>query len=474
MNKYRFLAKNIGLLTLSNLGTKLLTFFLVPLYTNVLTTAEYGTYDLFNTTIGVLVPIVTLNIMEAVLRFSLEENNNRERIFTIGIKFLGIGSAIVLVCLWLNHIFEVVEIIDDYAFFFFLMFFVQALSGVCMGFARGLDKIEDVSIAGIFGSIVMLMLNILLLATFNLGLKGYFVAHIVGVGVQSAYLIIKLKCWEYISKKPSGDTSQQDMITYSCPLIANSVAWWVNNLADRYIVIFFCGLSANGIYSVAAKIPSILSIFQTIFNQAWTLSAVHDYDADDKSGFFQKMYHLYNASMCIICSGLILFNRVLAKLLYAKDFYSAWKYMPFLMISIVFGAMSGYIGGIFSAVKDSKIFAKSTVLGAIVNVCMNFILVPLVGPIGAAIATTISYWFVWVIRVKHLKKYLSISINIKRDYLTYILLVIQSMAFLFFMEENLALYFIEVILLLLIIFCYKSELVSVIKCFFDINKLKVK
>lgn len=72
MNKYKYLFKNIGLLTLSSFATKLLSFFLVPLYTNILTTTEYGTYDLFNTTVGVLLPILTLNVQDAVMRFAMD------------------------------------------------------------------------------------------------------------------------------------------------------------------------------------------------------------------------------------------------------------------------------------------------------------------------------------------------------------------------------------------------------------------
>lgn len=72
MGRYKYLLKNIGLLTISNFATKFLSFFLVPLYTNILTTTEYGTYDIFNTTIGVLLPILTLNIQEAVMRFSID------------------------------------------------------------------------------------------------------------------------------------------------------------------------------------------------------------------------------------------------------------------------------------------------------------------------------------------------------------------------------------------------------------------
>ncbi|MBW7988152.1 hypothetical protein E0704_08070 [Lactobacillus helveticus] len=86
MNKYKYLFKNIGLLTLSNFATKLLSFFLVPLYTSVLTTGQYGTYDLFNTTIGVLIPILTLNILDAILRFGMDKAYDKDAIVTLGTK----------------------------------------------------------------------------------------------------------------------------------------------------------------------------------------------------------------------------------------------------------------------------------------------------------------------------------------------------------------------------------------------------
>ena len=71
MKGYKYLFKNIGLLTISQFGTKILVFLLVPLYTSVLSTSEYGTYDLFVTTINLLVPIVTLNLSDAVLLFNI-------------------------------------------------------------------------------------------------------------------------------------------------------------------------------------------------------------------------------------------------------------------------------------------------------------------------------------------------------------------------------------------------------------------
>lgn len=426
MNRYTYLLKNIGLLTLSNFATKLLSFFLVPLYTNILTTTEYGTYDLFNTTIGVLIPILTLNIQEAVMRFSLDNKNNRKSIVTVATKYLLISNTFVILGLGVNYVFGLSLIVKQYSILFFLMFLSQTISGMVTMYIRGIDRISDLSVSSVFASVTTIVLNITFLAILHWGLIGYFLANIIGPLVQCLYLICRAHITKEINLKKSYLSEEKEMLDYSKPLIANSIAWWVNNVSDRYVVVFFCGLAQNGVYSVASKIPSILNIFQSIFNQAWTLSAVKDFDPDDKSGFFTNTYKAYNCMMTIVCSGIILTDKILAKFLYAKDFYTAWKYVPWLTIAILFGALSGYLGGFFSAVKDSKIFARSTMIGAIVNLGLNILFTPFYGVMGAAVATAICYIVVWVIRYQQSKKYIRIRVNLMRDIITYILLIFQS------------------------------------------------
>lgn len=422
---YRYLFNNIGLLTLSNFATKFLSFFLVPLYTSILSTTDYGTFDLFNATIAVLLPILTLNIQESVLRFSLDGKTKRAAIASISTKYLLISNLIVLTIMILNKIFVFNTIMADYALFFLLMFFSQSLVGVMTSYIRGIDRVADLSISSVITSIVTIGCNILFLVVFKFGLSGYFWANIIGPLFQCIYLMVRSDFFKNV-KLCVYEQEEKEMIDYSKPLIANSIAWWVNNVSDRYVITFFCGLAENGIYSVAGKIPSILNIFQTIFNQAWTLSAVKDFDAEDKNGFFSNTYKAYNCVMVITCSGIILFDKILAHFLYAKDFFVAWKYVPWLTIAIVFGAMSGYLGGFFSAAKDSKIFATSTIMGAFVNLILNLIFTPLYGAMGAAVATAVCYIVVWGYRLWQSKRYIKIKVNIIRDIFSYILLVMQA------------------------------------------------
>ena len=106
-SKYKTLFKNVGLLTLSNMATKILTFLLVPLYTSVLTTEEYGIYDLVVTSVNLLVPILTLNIIDAVMRFAMRKDLPIEKVASIGMKFVLASIPIVVVSLFVINVFNI-------------------------------------------------------------------------------------------------------------------------------------------------------------------------------------------------------------------------------------------------------------------------------------------------------------------------------------------------------------------------------
>ncbi|WP_413777629.1 polysaccharide biosynthesis C-terminal domain-containing protein [Streptococcus pneumoniae] len=143
-----------------------------------------------------------------------------------------------------------------------------------------------------------------------------------------------------------------------------------------------------------------------------------------------------------------------------NEFYDAWKFVPFLLIANVFGAISGFAGGIFSAVKDSKIYSQSTLVGAIVNIIFTFVFVYYYGAIGAAIATMISYFVVWIIRVHTMRKYIKLKIFIRRDVFSYVLLIFQSIVL--WLENSYILYPIQVVLFLLLVMLFYKEIKSII------------
>lgn len=470
MSNAKYLAKNIGLLALSQFGTRLLSFFLVPLYTRILTTEEYGTYDLFNTTIALFIPFLTLNIKEASLRFALDQTKERQDIFSISLNYCLRAIICAVALLSVNSIFGLSPVINDYKWFVLALFITNILNGVISNFARGIDYMRDIAISGVLCTTVIIGLNIVTLLPLHMGLTGYFLANIIGSVAQSIYLFVRFRGWKYMHGGRPNFALKKEMTDYSKPLIANGVAWWINSVSDRYIIIWLCGLAENGIYSVANKIPTILDVFQGIFSQAWTLSAVRDYQSADKTIFFTKMFQLYNFGMTCMCSFLIIFSRVLAGLLYAKEFYTAWRYVPFLMLAVLFGALAGYIGGIFSAAKASKEFAYSTIIGAVLNLVLNLLFVRRIGALGAAIATAICYFVIYMIRVINVKKFIELAVSWSVIILQYVVLTVQSVL-LFMLDESVLFYVLQGILLFFILLSSREQILYLkAKIFVNIRK----
>ena len=461
MEKYVYLLKNVGIMTLASFGTKILSFLMVPLYTNILSTEAYGTYDIYQTTLFLIVPVLSLNIADGIMRFSLDEEYDKQEVFMVGIRRYIIACILCVLIVAVNQFFSIIKTLTLFPQFLILYFVTSLMSDILNNYARGIEKVFDVAVGGIIGSVSMLSLNIVLLLVFRQGLIGYFIANCLSFACTDLYLIIKLKIWRVFCWKKGNKSLKKRIMTYSIPMGLGNIGWWINNVSDRYIVTWICGLAANGVYSAACKIPSLLSMFQQIFNQAWTISAVKEYDQDDTE-FYSTIYKAYNMCMVITCSGLILVDKLIAKILFGPDFYEAWKYAPFLMISVVFGAVVQLLGGIFSAAKESKAFGNTVLIGAAANTIMNVVFVYVYGPLGAAIATSLSYMLIWILRLYKVTRRMKLNIMLVRDVLSYIVLYIQATLLVFYSYEWQG-YVIQIEMVALVLVLYYRDLRTLFK-----------
>lgn len=467
MNKTNYLLKNMGILTISNFSSKILVFLLVPLYTSVLTTAEYGAYDLAVSTATLLYPILTLNIVDAVMRFSMDKECSKEKIAVIGIRLVSISIVIFGVgCYFLNR-YAMWPEIYGLELSIFLYYVSYVFNQFLIQFAKGLERVLDMGIAGVISTVMTLVCNVLFLLVFKWGLKGFFWASILSQIFSIIYLIMKINFLGYLKSMQIDKELQKEMLLYCVPLIATVVGWWINSTASKYIVTFLIGISANGILSVSYKIPQIINTLQGIFIQAWQISAIKEYGNEDTARFYGNTFLMINTLMCLSCSLLILLTRPLAHILYAKDFYQAWQYVPFLLVASVLNCASGLLGPILSAKKDSKGMMWSAVIGAGANIPLNLGIVYLTGIQGATIATIISSFIIYYIRRIAVGK----DIIIERYYtviLSWGLLSLQA-SFAIYLEKWWIEISISIILLMVNVTIIKQ---IVIRIFNIINKIK--
>lgn len=423
MSKYKELAKNTGIFALANFSSKILIFLLVPIYTRVLTTTEYGFYDLVYTTIQLFVPILTLNISEAVMRFLMKDGVSKKSVFSIAVLDIFIGSIAFALLLLVNNLFSLSDLISQYSIYIFVIFVFYTLNNFLIQFSKGIDKIGVTAISGVISTAVMLAMNVILLVVFDWGLLGFFIANVCGYVIPCIYIVSRLRLWELFEIKIDKKL-QWEMVYYALPLVLNILSWWVNNTSDRYIVTAIVGIQASAIISVAYKIPQILSTISAIFIQSWQISAIKIQEDKSDTTFVSNMLLYYNALLLIIASGIILFVKPISNILFGISLYSAWELVPFLIISSLFNAISGCIGAIMGAKMDTHNIAKSALVGMIANIILNIVLTFLMGPQGITISTLIASFLIFYMRKDSVKEINSETY--RAIYLSWILLVVEA------------------------------------------------
>lgn len=407
MNRSKKLGINVILMTISSFGSKLLTFFLVPLYTSYLSTAEYGVSDLITTTTSLLAPVFTATIGEAVMRYALEKDVDKEQVLRIGL-ITHIVGFLMLLCI--SPILLKIELLKPYYIFFILYYFTFTFYSLFSLFCRGIQKIGAFTISGIVQTASMVVTNIISLVVLHKGIYGYLLSYIVSNVVGIFLLLFLGKIYLYIKPGKIDKKLAKEMFRYSIPMIPNSISWWISNSSDKYILTFLCGATVNGIYSVAYKIPTILSVCYSVFMSAWRLSAVDDFGSKETEIFYSNILTKMTKALTIMAAGIICFNKILAKFLYAKDFFSAREFVPVLVIAFLLHGLGEFYGSVYTSARQTKMLLYSSLGGAIANIVLNFLMIPVWKGMGAAIATMISYGIILLVRAIHSKKIMTITV----------------------------------------------------------------
>lgn len=422
MNRGRYLLKNMSLFTVSNIASKLMVFLLVPFYTNVLTESDYGIADVMQATLLLAVPLLSMNAGEAALRYGIEESGKRGSILRSGLRHVIRSAALVyIICIALI----LIPVLSEYKLYFALfsvLFSCDAFYEFMLLYTQGCEKVEIMIRGSISCTFITVVSNLLLLLVFHMGLYGYLISQMAAFLISAGIMFFRIRGFEALSE-PEDLLLRQEMTEYGRGMMLYSTASWANNALDRYFILFMLGSIQNGLYGVAYKIPAILMVFQRIFAQSFQMSATKSYKEEDAGKFFGELYELYNAVMLSGCAFILLILRPLAAFMFRKGFYEAWIMVPPLLISVIFGALEGYLGSICLAHKDGKSMGIATGTGAVVNIILNYFGIILFGTIGAAYATMISYFTMFEIAFALTRKHILMEVDIRRDAFGYLMIL---------------------------------------------------
>lgn len=458
MNREREFIKNTVILGFGNFFPKLLSFITIPIVSGYLTKTEYGTYDYINSLVTFFAQLATLQVSTAVFRYLIESRNNKEKCksiitnaYVFSVPLMIIVSLFPLL-LFRNEIILIKILI----IFYFLIYVLYGMTGQV---ARGLSYNKIYAVSSVVNAVINAICIVVLVYGKRQGLVGMLLALTLSYFLSTLVIFCKLKLWKYVEGRLLSISVIRELLAYSLPMIPNSISSWILKLSDRIILTSVLGAEANAIYGMANKIPSLLSLVQTVFVMAWQENAsiaVNDRDADIYyTKIFKRIFVLLSTSSMLLISVTPWLFRILIK----GDYGESYLQIPILVIADFFYCLCAFQGGIYIAHKKTKQVAFTTAAAAVINFLVNVSFVRCIGVTAASISTLIAYLILYCFRCYNIKSFQSVSYSLHTQLLFIPMFVITLTLF---VQKNNALDIVNVSINLIIFFILNRDFVELL------------
>ena len=410
MKQIKQLMKNTLIYAIGNFGTKVLSLLIIPLYSYNIAPKELGYYDLVITIISLLQPILTFQLADGVYRMLVGSDSVQQDEYiasTLKLLFKGLIFIIIFGSIIVN-IFNV-----PLSLYIILLLIINCILPVLQQIIRGLSLNKLYALTGFLNSSIMLIINAIGIAYLHYGIEVLLISQILS-GVFCCCLILKskpriVKCMF----NKSAIAIQNELVHYSWPLIPNAICWWIFNSSSRIIISLFIGLSANGIFAMASKFPSIMQSITSLFQLAWQESAIKEYHSKNRDDFFSLIFYNYYKILFCVTICLIPATRILTELILSNSYKNVWIFTGFLFLSSVFNALSSFLGTGYIIAKETKKIFSTTIISANINLVFNLIFVGIIGIQSASLASFLAYFILFFLRIKDCKKYFRLNVQWK-------------------------------------------------------------
>lgn len=467
MSRGKELIENTVIIAIGNISTKILIFFLLPLYTSILSTDDYGIYDLLITFAAFITPIVTLLLEESMFRFLIDCKSNEEKKDIISHVII---FSLISISIFISFYLFVSLFVNIPFYNIFLLYIITSIMlTLTNSLSRGLGKIKVYTFSNFVSSLLILFLNILLIVKLKYGIESLLISSIVSNFSISVFVFFRLNIKKYITLKGFNKNKMLEMIKYSFPLIPNSLSWNIINLSDRIIISNVLGLSFNGIYSMANKFPCLMDTIYGFFYTSWRENATKFYKDNDSNLYYNKVYSILRDFMWSIVIVIIVVLPFIFEFFIKNEFVQSYVYIPILILAMYFSNMSGFFGGIFSAYKNTKIMGFSSMLGAIINLIINIFLIKYIGLWAASLSTLVATLTIYLYRKKVLNKYIDLNDNLLKKNLSYLSLLV---AILSYYTHNIIIRISIFLVVLIYIYYINREIINYFITFFKSKFIK--
>jgi O-antigen/teichoic acid export membrane protein len=395
----KHLIKHSAIYGMGGVLNKLIGFVLLPIYTRYLTPTDYGILSLLGVSSSIAVIIARLGLGSAMFREVIYHGSDERMVESTTLYFLLGESALCfgILFIWSPQVSNLVFGTPEYTHLVRLVFltgFLNTFEVVVMAKLRLRAQSAFYSFLSVAGFLIGITLNLYFIVVLHRGVEGLVAAGLISAALFGAfYLLLLLKDLQPIFSLQI----LRRMLAFGVPLVPVGLSSLLLTMADRFFLQHFTTTAEVGLYSLGYNIGMVMNLAGQAFQLAWPPYRFALAKQPDAERQFAKILSYFMIAFGFMGVALSVFAREVLVLMTTPKFYSAYAVVPLIALSYIFSG-ARYITNIGLAVQNKMIYVPPIIIGsALLNLGLNYLLIPPYGMMGAAWATVISYFTMVVV-----------------------------------------------------------------------------
>ena len=397
------LSKSVAWYGLGNLFVRSISFILLPFYSNLISTSEFGNYALLMSIYAIISVLYQFGMYGSLNKFYIEEESKEKKkiIFSSLINFIILTGLVftIILSIFAHGITKIIFGSTEYSSLMILIFTALFTETICF-YILLLLKTKELSKQAVIysgiGALLNLVFNIIFVFIYRLSVAGIILSQLLSSAILFLIMVRVIRD-DYILKIDS--LIIKALVKFAYPLLLAGFLSAAVDVADRFILNYFLGTSEVGIYSLAYRIAMVMNVFVISFRTAWNPHSLNLFYLDNYKTTYGATLSKLVALSCIILLTVSLFSKYLFEInilgfhLFNPIYKPGILILPLVLTGYIFSGISSFYSVYPNISSKSYHFLVSDLIAFVSNIIINLIFIPKYGLIGAAFATAISFLF---------------------------------------------------------------------------------
>ena len=359
--------KNSGIYFIGDFLSKLVTFFLLPIYSKYILPEDFGYFDITTSYLMLLIPLTTAEIWIGMMRFVKDEPNQYKikNIINNSFYVIILNVFFLLISVLINHFFD---LHIKYFNFIITLGFLFVIQKFYIYLCRSISTSTVFIVSGILNTVVAATSNYVMIVYLKMGLESLFIASILGLIVQIIVIEYQTKFINIISFKYLDFKMLYQLIQFSFPISLGSILYFFLMYYSKVILEQELGLAANGFFAIASKFTIVIVFLTSAFTMAWQDLS---FSMGEHQSNFQKYEKAITLYTKVIVGGsgiIILALHFIFPIMIDAKYDASYSLIPLSIIAVVLSAIGNFISQTLGAIKKTKIIVISSIISTIFNV----------------------------------------------------------------------------------------------------------